>query len=162
MKVREAGREAKRKRRLQVDILNTNRPQVDFQMYVSKLFGYNSLQLWKGCFPFWEWIGKKHFNRSDQQIQTHLYLKRNRFEHSTTTCRSCLAWRGLPGNAIIHTSVSNEIVVTEAEQNHFLCLFALTNSQTGLEAQSYLWKALWSTELIKMTWFSVYIEITFW
>ena len=44
---------------------------------------------------------------------------------------------------------------------HFLYLFALSNSQTGLGAQSYLWKALWSIELIKMIWFSVYIEITF-
>lgn len=50
--------------------------------------------------------------------------------------------KGLPSDAIIHNFVSNEIVVTEAEQKHLLCLFALTSSETGLEAQSYLWKTL--------------------
>lgn len=37
-------------------------------------------------------------------------------------------------NAIIHNSVPNETVVTEAEQKHLLCLFGLTTSQTGLGA----------------------------
>lgn len=124
-------------------------------MCISKLFSpfvwgpcYSPI-LWKGNFPFKEWTGENYSNWFDQQTQTHLYLKRNQFEHSITACRSCLAWRGLPSNAITHNSVSNEIVVTEAEQKHLLCLFALTNSQTGLGAQSYLWKALWSTELMK-------------
>lgn len=120
---REGDRE--RKREIQADILHTNRPQVDFQMCISKPLGHfiwglcNSLMLWKGNFPFWEWIGENHFNWFDQQTQTCLYLKRNQFEHSITACTSCLAWRGLPGNAIIHNSASNETVVTKAEQDIF-------------------------------------------
>lgn len=107
------------------------------------------LILWKGNFPFLEWSGESHSNWFDQQTQTPLYLKRKQFEHSITECRFYLAWRVLPCNAIIHNSVSNKIVVTEAEQKHLLCLFALNNSQTGLGAQSYLWKALQSIELMK-------------
>ena len=120
---REEGRQ--REKELQADILHTNRPQVDFQMCISKPLGHfiwgpcNSPLLWKGNFSFWEWIGENHFNWFDQQTQTCLYVKRNQCEHSITACRSCLAWRGLPGNAMIHNSVSNEIVVTKAEQDIF-------------------------------------------
>lgn len=148
-------RERENERELQVDILHTNRPQVDFQMCISKLFGpfvwgpCYSPMLWKSNFPFWEWTGENCSNWFDQQALTCLYLKGNQFEHSITAGRSCLAWRDLPSNAITHNSVSNEIVVTEAEQKYLLGLFALTNSQTGLGAQSYLWKAPWSTELIE-------------